>query len=546
MQQQPDKQYNGDRHSLHTMPQSALGSTYLNWQELEPTVVVERSQQNPGNAQYDSTAVADSHGGTRLTTRTKSSNPPSTLHMSTWSVVQNVDKLAQTEDNTRQLRAQEEKEQEEKEQEEKEQEQNHVGQSDQQLKPGHGTVILHETSWNRVNSMNNSSNNVRIRVLAMLRNYAKEGKECSWLPKLQREARECKKWTHLIGPMDEQVRRRLCIVKYLCSVDNSVQYSVRVDIRFTKAGTAEVWWVPRTFDIKEPDSLNGKLSIGTTRSCGTLIQEPRLSTSFGNMPYKYSNVSHPVNKRWPREIASLCVRCNDLLGYTCTSQLCKPGVECLNPECGKLNHCLVNELPNGASSVGEHGDDEKCIGMKSIAAVVSGCPRVMKFRVKNKSAPNKLVCSIVIEDGTYFMTGDPKFQSKFTHQIDKVYASFMTKIRAHINGNVDEYPEYPRDVPLTDEGAKQAPNVQWAWIAENIQSVRTLVQSGAISNSQAMITNYLGQLDFWVQSRTSYTFRNLIPDKPSEDRKRKSHRQSGQGNQSSIAHIFSGHKKKRL
>lgn len=82
---------------------------------------------------------------------------------------------------------------------------------------------------------------------------------------------------------------------------------------------------------------------------------------------------------------------------------------------GGYNQCLVNWYPNGTSTIGAHGDDER--GLKEnapIYAISLGVPRKFRIRSKDKSFRKDLLTSNGL---VMAMCGN--MQKKYTHEIPK-------------------------------------------------------------------------------------------------------------------------------
>ena len=111
-------------------------------------------------------------------------------------------------------------------------------------------------------------------------------------------------------------------------------------------------------------------SQGAIRLFGRTIDEPRLTTWCGDIPYTYSN-RELLPRPWPTSLANI----RDALHYLLAHHE-------IQTQYG-LNHCLLNYYRSGTDSMGWHRDNEPELGKHPVVASLSlGEPR--RFRLKSR------------------------------------------------------------------------------------------------------------------------------------------------------------------
>lgn len=111
-------------------------------------------------------------------------------------------------------------------------------------------------------------------------------------------------------------------------------------------------------------------SQGAIRLFGRTINEPRLTTWCGDIPYTYSN-RELLPRPWPTSLANIRDALHHLLAH-----------HEIQTQYG-LNHCLLNYYRSGTDSMGWHRDNEPELGKHPVVASLSlGEPR--RFRLKSR------------------------------------------------------------------------------------------------------------------------------------------------------------------
>ena len=124
-------------------------------------------------------------------------------------------------------------------------------------------------------------------------------------------------------------------------------------------------------------------SQGAIRLFGRTINEPRLTTWCGDIPYTYSN-RELLPRPWPTSLANIRDALHHLLAH-----------HEIQTQYG-LNHCLLNYYRSGTDSMGWHRDNEPELGKHPVVASLSlGEPR--RFRLKSRI--NKAISPLTFDLG---------------------------------------------------------------------------------------------------------------------------------------------------
>ena len=111
-------------------------------------------------------------------------------------------------------------------------------------------------------------------------------------------------------------------------------------------------------------------SQGAIRLFGRTIDEPRITTWCGDIPYTYSN-RELLPRPWPTSLANIRDALHHLLAH-----------HEIRTQHG-LNHCLLNYYRSGTDSMGWHRDNEPELGRHPVVVSLSlGEPR--RFRLKSR------------------------------------------------------------------------------------------------------------------------------------------------------------------
>lgn len=134
--------------------------------------------------------------------------------------------------------------------------------------------------------------------------------------------------------------------------------------------------IPNWLSQQESDDLVIDLlncldwSQGAIRLFGRNIDEPRITSWCGDVPYTYSN-RELVPKPWPINLVKIRDALDHLLTY-----------HEIQTQHG-LNHCLLNYYRAGTDSMGWHRDNEPELGRHPVVVSLSlGEPR--RFRLKSR------------------------------------------------------------------------------------------------------------------------------------------------------------------
>ena len=134
--------------------------------------------------------------------------------------------------------------------------------------------------------------------------------------------------------------------------------------------------IPNWLSRQESDDLVTELlngldwSQGAIRLFGRKIDEPRITTWCGDVPYTYSN-RELQPRPWPKNLINI----RDALDHLLTHYE-------IQTQRG-LNHCLLNYYRSGSDSMGWHRDNEPELGRHPVVASLSlGEPR--RFRLKSR------------------------------------------------------------------------------------------------------------------------------------------------------------------
>ena len=141
---------------------------------------------------------------------------------------------------------------------------------------------------------------------------------------------------------------------------------------------------------KEVDWKQSHLNIQ-----GKMIPFPRLTSYYGEHPYKYSGIINPA-RPMPPVIRFISDEIN-AAGYQCNAVLC-------------------NYYRDGSDSIGWHSDDEKEMPAGHVISSLSlGDTRTFKVKPKEKGAE---YFSFRLKDRDLFIMGG-KFQQYYLHHISK-------------------------------------------------------------------------------------------------------------------------------
>ena len=111
-------------------------------------------------------------------------------------------------------------------------------------------------------------------------------------------------------------------------------------------------------------------SQGAIRLFGRTIDEPRITSWCGDIPYTYSN-RELLPRPWPTSLANIRDALHHLLAH-----------HEIQTQHG-LNHCLLNYYRSGTDSMGWHRDNEPELGRHPVVVSLSlGEPR--RFRLKSR------------------------------------------------------------------------------------------------------------------------------------------------------------------
>lgn len=332
----------------------------------------------------------------------------------------------------------------------------------------------------------------------------------------------------VVESTDPRLQQRVILLTYVSSVDNQVVVNVQWSLRMP-CGSSTVDWLPWLPHHNRPACP----STATFRSVrvGKRVMQPRKTVVFGT-PYMYSGQVHPVEERTPADMKTL---------YDETAAI-------FNYPAGTMNMILVNMYANGSHSIGEHSDNEDgfadtedvCCWIVGDDSVFGNQARVLKFRVSTTGSGKKRrmkeglhvlcsdaldplasrhVVSVQIPQGVYAMRDPPNsttpgFQHKYSHEMPKRHAGLMERIRTSIRKDPAKWPDFPRNVPLTADGASQTAIVQYGWIQDNFGTVGTALQDGHFrtgDHSKPYRNRVKDGQKFtdWLLTRTSFTLRSF-------------------------------------
>jgi len=88
---------------------------------------------------------------------------------------------------------------------------------------------------------------------------------------------------------------------------------------------------------------------------------------------------------------------------------------------------------------------------------------------------------VAIPEGLYVMNGGEGgcFQKEYTHEFPEVHPALFKKMQTAFAENVVKYPNFPRNVILSDKGASRLHLVQAEYIARNPDEAREVVSTFA-------------------------------------------------------------------
>ena len=117
---------------------------------------------------------------------------------------------------------------------------------------------------------------------------------------------------------------------------------------------------------------------------------------FGPADYTYAGVRHPANNKWPKIVTDIMDKVN-----MSSSE--------------HFNSALLNLYPTGEVGLPYHSDDEEIFDLKCIVGVSFGSARNINFRIKK----NRVVKSLILENGSFYKMTGQKFQNTIEHEIPR-------------------------------------------------------------------------------------------------------------------------------
>lgn len=78
-----------------------------------------------------------------------------------------------------------------------------------------------------------------------------------------------------------------------------------------------------------------------------------------------------------------------------------------------FNGILINEYPDGGSSIAPHSDDEKFLDPLGVVGISFGASRL--FRIREKGS-KKVALDLPLDNSSMYMMG-PGFQLLYTHEV---------------------------------------------------------------------------------------------------------------------------------
>jgi hypothetical protein len=343
---------------------------------------------------------------------------------------------------------------------------------------------------------------------------------------------------------DPRLRQRVSVVRYISTLAAQVVVNVQWSIRMP-CGSSTVEWLPCLPHNHRP--VCPPTATFRSISVGKLVVQPRRTAAFGQ-PYKYSGKTTKLEEKTPSDVEALYNETNAIFDYTAD----------------KMNMVLVNRYENGYQNIGEHSDNENAFGsQQDVCCWVVGDEdtysigdeaRVLVFRVKKIGSGgtrrvepslhslcsdpdhplvSRHVLSLKIPSGVYAMhdplgVGGPLFQQKYSHEMPKRHPALMERIRTGLMRDRLKWPDFPRKVPLTTEGASQTALVQYAWIQANPGPIIRALSHGDFHPKNRSKSCRTGRKDLdafadWLIPRTSFTLRSFTPSviiPPTTSRKR--------------------------
>ena len=99
---------------------------------------------------------------------------------------------------------------------------------------------------------------------------------------------------------------------------------------------------------------------------------------------------------------------------------------------------------------------------------------------KEKDSPGaREILRIMIPEGLYVMNGGHYgcFQKEYTHEFPEVHPSTFKKLQDAFHDKVEEYPDYPREVVMSENGASRLHLLQADWIASHPKAAKNILGS---------------------------------------------------------------------
>lgn len=118
---------------------------------------------------------------------------------------------------------------------------------------------------------------------------------------------------------------------------------------------------------------------------------------------------------------------------------------------------------------------------------------------KKTTKKDKEVLRIVIPEGIYVMNGGEKgrFQKEYTHEFPEVHPALFKKMQSAFQKNVVKYPDFPRNVVLSEKGSSRLHLLQADYIANHPIEAKDVVNSfSSMRNNGGISTKKQKTLDF--------------------------------------------------
>lgn len=241
---------------------------------------------------------------------------------------------------------------------------------------------------------------------------------------------------------------------------------------------------------------------------GAYQYQPRRTKCYDRV-YPYSGQLHPAEEQTPPEISGLYQWANAVFGHN------DPNVE----NGHGFNMCLENDYDHGRHYIGEHSDDEKVMGkIHDVACFVTGpANREAVFSFKPERGVDQKVCrdervilKVRIPEGLYAMTGK-LFQKCYTHEFPQEEEELFKKLCTGLTRSMSLVPTFPKNVEPGRNGASLKDVVQAAWIKDNRDKVKRLLENGLLMKlTNWSLKEILERFERWCKHRTSYTLRSFV------------------------------------